>query len=72
MSTELSNLTPFESHTVEVLAELKTDMKSLVGNGQPGRVTKLEDKVFKLMIAVAVIAALALGPSLIGWLLGVL
>jgi len=74
MSTEILNnlgsLTPFETHTVRELAELKTDMKALVGNGQPGRVTVLEKRLFKLIIAVAVIAALAFGPTILTWALG--
>lgn len=35
----------FQTHVIDVLARLDENMKSLVGNGQPGRVTKLEDKV---------------------------
>lgn len=35
----------FQIHVVETLAELKTDMHNLVGNGQPGRVRVLEKKV---------------------------
>jgi hypothetical protein len=66
----LTNLTPYEAHTVAELAELKNDVKSLVGNGQPGRVTKLEDKVFKLFIAVAVIAVLILGPAAVAYFFG--
>ena len=34
-------------HTAQ-LAELSTQMKSLIGNGQPGRVQKLEDDVSSL------------------------
>jgi hypothetical protein len=35
----------FQAHVVEELAVLKTHMVSLVGNGQPGRIAKLEDAV---------------------------
>jgi len=35
----------FQSHVIEALARLDTHMESLVGNGQPGRVGKLEEKV---------------------------
>lgn len=35
----------FQLHVIDVLARLDENMESLVGNGQPGRVTKLEDKV---------------------------
>ena len=69
-SPDLGTLTPFEAHAVKELAELRTDMKSLVGNGQPGRVSILEKRVLKLIIAVAVIAALSFGPSILAWALG--
>lgn len=35
----------FETKVIESLARLETHMEGLVGNGQPGRVTKLEEKV---------------------------
>lgn len=38
----------FQIHVVETLARLDTHMESLVGNGQPGRVTKLETAVDSL------------------------
>ena len=60
----------FEAHVIEVLAELQADMKSLVGNGQPGRITKIETNVFRMAILLAVVTALTLGPGLIGLLLG--
>jgi len=45
------------------LGELRADMKSIVGNGQPGRLNKLENKVNKhdLYIAGAVGAAVLIG-----------
>jgi hypothetical protein len=52
----------FKLHVMECLGELRADMKSIVGNGQPGRLNKLEDKVNKhdLYIAGAVGAAVLL------------
>lgn len=38
----------FQLHVIESLARLETNMTTLVGNGQPGRVTKLEDRVDSL------------------------
>lgn len=38
----------FETRVTESLARLETHMENLVGNGQPGRVTKLEEKVDSL------------------------
>jgi len=35
----------FRLHVMESLGELRTDMRSLVGNGQPGRMDKLERRV---------------------------
>lgn len=35
----------FKFYVVETLTSLETNMSSLVGNGQPGRVKILEDKV---------------------------
>ena len=64
------SLTTFERHVVTELAELKTDMKSLVGNGQPGRVGKLESRMLKLIIAVAVLLIWVFGPTVISALLG--
>ena len=58
----------FRMHVMESLGELKTDMKSLVGNGQPGRVSKLESKVDKLEWYAAVcIGAGMFGSYLIHW-----
>lgn len=38
----------FQTKVVESLARLETHMTSLVGNGQKGRVTKLEEAVESL------------------------
>ncbi len=35
----------FKMYVMEALGELKTDMKTVVGNGQKGRLDKLEEKV---------------------------
>lgn len=45
------NQDEFQLHVVSALAELKTQMTSLVGNGQPGRITKMEDKIESLLRA---------------------
>ena len=38
-------MTDFERQVLEDLATLKTQMKSIVGNGQPGRLHHLESSV---------------------------
>ena len=38
-------MTEFERQVLEDLTELKTQMKTLVGNGQPGRIQQLEQRV---------------------------
>lgn len=38
----------FHADVIASLARLETNMKSLVGNGQPGRVTQLEEAVESL------------------------
>lgn len=35
----------FQQQVIADLSEVKADIKSLIGNGQPGRVGRLEDKV---------------------------
>jgi len=65
------HLQPFERHVYETLAELRADMKALVGNGQPGRVGKLESRMLKLIIAVAVLLMWVFGPTVISALLGI-
>jgi len=35
----------FESHVLSDLAELKTHMRSIIGNGNPGRLQRLESQV---------------------------
>lgn len=40
-------LSDFEAQVLADLAELKTQMRALVGNGQPGRLQKLEARVDK-------------------------
>jgi hypothetical protein len=68
--TQNINDLPFEQRVIADLAELKTDMKSLVGNGQPGRVTKLEAKVTSIIIALVVIAVAVFGPKSLLHLIG--
>lgn len=38
-------MTDFETQCLADLAVLKTQMKDLVGNGQPGRLTRLEGRI---------------------------
>lgn len=38
----------FERQTIAMLAVLNMQMNSIIGNGQPGRITKLEDRVSAL------------------------
>lgn len=38
-------MTDFERQVLEDLTELKTKMQTLVGNGQPGRMQVLEERV---------------------------
>ncbi len=38
----------FERQTIAMLAVLNMQMTSIVGNGQPGRISKLEDRVSAL------------------------
>jgi hypothetical protein len=40
-------MTEFEKAVLSDLSILKTEMKLLLGNGQPGRVRQLEDRVEK-------------------------
>lgn len=37
----------FQQQVIEDLTELKTSMKSLIGNGQPGRIGLIEKKLSK-------------------------
>lgn len=58
----------FKMYVCERLGELTTDMKSLVGNGQPGRVQKLEKRVDRLeWWAALAIGAGVFGSYLIHW-----
>lgn len=38
----------FQDTVIEKLTRLETHMESLIGNGQPGRISKLEDDVKSL------------------------
>ena len=38
-------MTEFEQTVLSDLAELKAQMRALVGNGQPGRMARLEERV---------------------------
>lgn len=40
-------MTDFEQQVLADLSELKTQMRWLIGNGQPGRVAQLEQRVEK-------------------------
>ncbi|MEO5936998.1 MAG: hypothetical protein ABIP81_07275 [Terriglobales bacterium] len=38
-------MTEFEQQVLEDLAALKSEMRALLGNGQPGRLRQIEDRV---------------------------
>jgi len=38
-------MTDFEAQVLADLSVLKTQMKELLGNGQPGRLTRIEDRI---------------------------
>lgn len=58
----------FEQHVVDSLARLETNMTSLIGNGKPGRIDRIEAWLWRLGLAVAALAALAFGPQAIALL----
>lgn len=69
----------FAAKISEDLGSLKTDMKALVGNGQPGRITKIESRIswaervlyggWGAAIAIGFLAKLGLFEGIIGaWL----
>ena len=39
-------MTDFEGQVLSDLSVLKSQMKEVVGNGQPGRISRLENRVF--------------------------
>ena len=47
MSTcpNLVGLTEFEEHVLNDLAELKTNMRWIIGNGNPGKIQEIEQRV---------------------------
>lgn len=53
----------FKQHIIAALARLETSMHDIVGNGQPGRLQKLEANVTYIFIALGILGALVLGPS---------
>jgi hypothetical protein len=61
--TIVDNDEQFKLYVMEVLGEVQAGMKSLVGNGQPGRVSKLEAKVDRLewYLALAIGGSVAAG-----------
>ena len=62
-------MTEFENLVLADLAVLKTEMKTLLGNGQPGRLVKMEEKVARhealLQRAIGVGAIGGLGLTLV-------
>lgn len=54
----------FKQKVLTDLAVLKADMHKLVGNGQPGRMTKLEDRVWWITLAVVGLILGSGGPAL--------
>lgn len=53
----------FQSHVIDTLARLDTKIESLIGNGQPGRVGKLEASVEELKRARWTLGGAILGIS---------
>jgi hypothetical protein len=53
----------FQNHVIDTLARLDTNMKSLVGNGQPGRIQCIEDDVEELKKARWTFGGLMIGVS---------
>jgi hypothetical protein len=51
----------FQSHVVDTLARLDTNMTMLVGNGHPGRVTRIEDDLEDLKKARWTIGGMIVG-----------
>jgi hypothetical protein len=45
VGTQYTPVSDFEREVIKALAELTTDMKSIVGNGQPGRLDYVEKDV---------------------------
>lgn len=39
------NQQEFQDHVIDTLARLDTNMTSLIGNGQPGRISKIETSI---------------------------
>jgi len=64
----VSDDTQFKMHVMESLGRLEANMTSLCGNGQPGRVSKLEAKVDKLeWYCAAAIGGGMFGSYLLSW-----
>lgn len=65
------DLNDYARRSGERLATLETGMYDLRGNGQPGRMTKMEDAVRDLnqltARALGMAAAISTGVSLVGW-----
>jgi hypothetical protein len=59
----MDNDNAFKQRVVDSLARLETHMENLVGNGQPGRVTKIEDDVESLQKARWYLAGAVVGIS---------
>ena len=64
--TECSH-TDFQREVLESLTELKTNMHTLIGNGQPGRVGNLEKRMSNVeMLVYKMIGGLVLAGALFG------
>ena len=53
----------FQLHVIDALARLETNLKALTGNGQPGRVGKLETDVEALKKARWTVGGIIVGAS---------
>jgi hypothetical protein len=45
VGTQCTPISDFEREVIKALAELTTDMKTIVGNGQPGRLDYVEKDI---------------------------
>ena len=64
----MGNSEEFENKVIADLAVLKASMKTLVGNGQPGRISKIEDRVFWLILTCIVLALGSGAPAVLAML----
>lgn len=62
-------MTEFETHVTDSLARLETNLKEILGNGQPGRLQRIEEDTENLKTEVNQIAG---GRKALSWSAAVL